>query len=92
MLLIILIIALKTGPLKKENNKIDITRQGKEIRKLISIHSITLLIYSTLLFLHWFWLIDYTEDNANASNNETPGYNGVIIRGLEDRLRELDRQ
>ena len=29
MLLIILIIALKTGPLKKDNNKTDVERRGK---------------------------------------------------------------
>ena len=89
MLLIILIIALKTGPLKKDNNKTDITRQGEKIKKWESIHILT---NSTLLFQHWFWQIDYTEDNSNASRNETPGNNEVIIRGLEHGLREIDLQ
>ena len=94
MLLIILIIALKTGPLKKDNNKTDITRQGKKIRKL----SIDSFHYVTSSYIFYFIIstliltIDYTEDNSNSSRNEISGNNEVVIRGLEDRLRELDRQ
>ena len=100
MLLIILIIALKTGPLKKDNNKTDITRQGKKIRKLSidSFHYVDRFILITSSYIFYFIIstliltIDYTEDNSNSSRNEISGNNEVVIRGLEDRLRELDRQ